>query len=54
VLVLREGSIRIMTSAEALRQARALLAPYLESGPDPVEELLETRRREAKRETRRS
>lgn len=54
VLVLKEGSVRVMTSAEALRQARALLAPYLEAGPDPVDELLASRKRESKRETRRS
>lgn len=46
VLVLREGEVRVMTSAQALRNARALLAPYLERAPDPVVALLAERRRE--------
>jgi AbrB family looped-hinge helix DNA binding protein len=54
VLVLKEGEVRVMTSAEALRRAQSLLAPHLESGPDLVDELLESRKREAKREKRRS
>ena len=54
VLVLKEGAVRVMTSAEALRRARTLLAPYLDDGPDPVDELLESRKRESRRETRRS
>lgn len=54
VLVLKEGVVRVMTSAEALRRAQSLLAPHLASGPDLVDELLEARKRETKRETRRS
>lgn len=54
VLVLKEGVVRVMTSAEAVRRAQALLAPHLASGPDLVDELLEARKRETKRETRRS
>jgi AbrB family looped-hinge helix DNA binding protein len=46
VMVLREGEIWLLTPDRALRKAQDLLAPYLAGGDDPVEELLEERRRE--------
>lgn len=45
----KEGEVHVMTSEEALRHAQSLLAPYLGAGPDLVDELLESRKREAKR-----
>jgi len=46
VLVLREGEVRVLTRDLALRKAQDLLSPYLIQGSDPVEELLQARRRE--------
>ncbi|MFY9825789.1 MAG: AbrB/MazE/SpoVT family DNA-binding domain-containing protein [Thermoanaerobaculia bacterium] len=51
VLLLEDKSIRVLTPREAIRRAQAIIRSYIpEGGPRLSDELIEDRRREAKRE----
>jgi AbrB family looped-hinge helix DNA binding protein len=50
VLVLEEGSVRMLTPREAVRRAQALVRAYVPKGRSLSDELIAERRREAERE----
>jgi len=50
VEALGEGELRLRTRRQALREAQAIVAPYLPKGRDLVQELIDERRAEAARE----
>jgi antitoxin PrlF len=50
ILRLTDGEIRILTRSEAIRKAQALVRKNIPSGRSLVKELLQERRKEAKRE----
>ena len=45
-----EGELRLRTRHRALKEAQAIVAPYLPKGRDLVQEFIEDRRKEAARE----
>jgi AbrB family looped-hinge helix DNA binding protein len=45
-----EGELRLRTPAQAIREAQAMVAPYLPKGRDLVQEFIDDRRAEAARE----
>jgi AbrB family looped-hinge helix DNA binding protein len=45
-----EGELRLRTPRQAIKEAQAIVAPYLKEGSDPVQELIDERRAEAARE----
>jgi AbrB family looped-hinge helix DNA binding protein len=47
---LGEGELRLRTKRQAIKEAQAIVARYLKTGSDPVQELIDERRAEAKRE----
>jgi AbrB family looped-hinge helix DNA binding protein len=50
VMVLEQGSVRLLTPREAVRRAQALVRRYVPEGVSLVEELIRERRQEAERE----
>jgi AbrB family looped-hinge helix DNA binding protein len=50
VLVLEEGSLRVMTPKEGIRRAQELVRRYVPEGHRLSEELIEERRKESRRE----
>ena len=50
ILRLADGEIRILTRSEAIRKAQALVRKHIPAGRSLVKELLQERRKEAKRE----
>lgn len=50
VLVLEEGEVRVLTPAQAVARAQALVRRYVPAGSKLVDELIRERRAEAKRE----
>lgn len=53
VLVLEEGTVRLLTPKEAIRRAQALVRQYVPEGRSLSDELIAERRREAQRESER-
>lgn len=53
LLVLEGGQVRLLTPAEAIRSAQALVRRHVRKGRRLSDELLAERRREAARESRR-
>ncbi|HEX3954985.1 MAG TPA: AbrB/MazE/SpoVT family DNA-binding domain-containing protein [Stellaceae bacterium] len=45
-----EGELRLRTRSRALREAQAIVAPYVPKGRDLVQEFIDDRRKEAARE----
>ena len=45
-----EGELRLRTRRKALKEAQAIVAPYLPKGRDLVQEFIDDRRKEAARE----
>jgi AbrB family looped-hinge helix DNA binding protein len=50
VLLLEEGSLRIVTPQEGIRRAQALVRSYVPQGRKLSDELIEERRQESRRE----
>ena len=50
ILRLIGGEVRILTRSQAIRKAQALVRNYIPQGRSLVKELLQERRKEAKRE----
>ena len=50
VLLLEEGSLRIVTPQEGIRRAQALVRSYVPQGRKLSDELIEERRQESQRE----
>lgn len=50
ILHLAEGEVRILTRSQAIRKAQALVRDCIPRGRSLVKELLQERRKEAKRE----
>jgi antitoxin PrlF len=50
VLVLEEGSVRMLTSREAIRRAQAVVRSYVPEGKSLSDELIAQRRRESRLE----
>jgi vacuolar-type H+-ATPase subunit H len=48
--VVDEGEFRLRTREQAIKEAQALIAPYLPKARDLVQELIDERRTEAARE----
>ena len=48
--VIGEGELRLRTRSRALKEAQAIVAPYLPKGRDLVQEFIDDRRKEAARE----
>jgi AbrB family looped-hinge helix DNA binding protein len=53
ILVLEEGAVRVLTPREAVRRAQSLVRRYVAAGARLADELIQDRRREARRESRR-
>jgi AbrB family looped-hinge helix DNA binding protein len=53
VLVLDEEGVRIITATQAVKRAQQLVRRYIRGGERLSDELLQERRREAERESRR-
>jgi len=47
ILLLEEGSVRVLTPREAVRRAQAIVRKYIPPGTDLVNDLIADRRREA-------
>lgn len=45
-----EGELRLRTRRQSIKEAQAIVAPYLPTGRDAVQELIDERRDEAARE----
>jgi AbrB family looped-hinge helix DNA binding protein len=45
-----EGELRLRTRRHAIKEAQAIVAPYLPEGRDLVQEFIDDRRKEAARE----
>jgi len=50
VLLLEEGSLRVVTPQEGIRRAQALVRSYVPQGRKLSDELIEERRQESRRE----
>ncbi|HEY0781038.1 MAG TPA: AbrB/MazE/SpoVT family DNA-binding domain-containing protein [Thermoanaerobaculia bacterium] len=50
ILLLEEGSVRVLTPHEAVRRAQAIVRKYISPEADLVNELIADRRREAERD----
>ena len=48
--VIGEGELRLRTRSRALKEAQAIVAPYLPKGRDLVQEFIDDRRKESARE----
>ena len=52
MVVVEEGAIRLLTPAQAIREAQAIVRKYFRPGVSASEELIRERREEVRRENR--